>query len=175
MSGLLGDLRVRLRLLLRRHTLNPTVEDTDQLAAAAHLGQVDKAGKPYIDHPRTVARILAEEGHDQRTIMAGLLHDVVEDTYVTMNQLRYLGYPEEIIRAIDSVTRREGPEYPGGKEPYMDLIRRAAADPIGKWVKLADNATNSDPERLALLSEDEQAWFAEKYAKARAVLLGERP
>lgn len=153
--------------------MNPTVADADALAAKAHEGQVDKAGKPYIDHPRTVARILTEQGHDQRTIMAGLLHDVVEDTDITLDQLRRLGYPEEVVRAVDSVTRREGPEYPGGKEPYMDLIRRAASDPIGKWIKLADNQTNSDPQRLALLSEDEQAWFTQKYAKARAVLLGE--
>ena len=144
----------------------PTIADTDALADWVHHGQVDKAGKPYIDHPRTVARILTEQGHDQRTIIAGLLHDVVEDTNVTLGQLRRLGYPEEVVRAVDSVTKRPG-------ETYMDMVRRAAADPIGKWVKLADNATNGNPKRLALLSEEEREWFTQKYAKARAVLLGE--
>jgi (p)ppGpp synthase/HD superfamily hydrolase len=139
---------------------------TITVSRAEYEGQVDKAGQPYIDHPRTVARILTEQGHDQRTIMAGLLHDVVEDTDITLDRLRHLGYPEEVVRAVDSVTKRPG-------ETYMDMVRRAAADPIGKWVKLADNATNSDPERLALLSGEEQEWFTQKYAKARAVLLGE--
>lgn len=155
--------------------MNPTVADADRLAATAHAGQTDKAGLPYIDHPRTVAAILADQGHDQRTIMAGLLHDVVEDSNITLTRLEQLGYPPEVVRAVDSVTRRTGSGYPDGKEPYMDLIRRAAADPIGKWVKLADNETNSDPARLALLSANEQAWFTQKYAKARAVLLGEAP
>lgn len=147
-------------------TTPPTVASTDAFAEGAHFGQVDKAGKPYIEHPRTVARILERQGHDQNTVIAGLLHDVVEDTAVTLDDLRKLGYHEEVVRAVDSVTRREG-------ESYMDLIRRAAADPIGKWVKLADNETNSDPERLALLTAEEQEWFTQKYAKARAVLLGE--
>jgi len=113
-----------------------------------------------------VANILAEQKAGHSAILAGLLHDVVEDSDITLDQLRDLGYPEEVVRAVDSVTKREG-------ETYMDMVRRAAADPIGRLVKIADNATNSDPERLALLSEDEQAWFTQKYAKARAVLLGE--
>lgn len=144
----------------------PTVADADTLAAVAHNGQVDKAGLPYIDHPRAVARILFGQGLDRNAVMAGLLHDVVEDTEVTLDDLRELGYPEEVVRAVDSVTRREG-------ETYMDLIHRAAADPIGKWVKIADNQTNSDPERLALLTAEEREWFTQKYAKARKVLLGE--
>ncbi len=146
--------------------MTPTIASTDVIARLAHYNQHDKAGNSYIDHPRTVARILRNEGFSDNVVMAGLLHDVVEDTSVTLDDLRNLGYPEAVVRAVDSVTRREG-------ETYMDLIRRAAADPIGREVKLADNLTNSDPERLALLSEDEQAWFTQKYAKARKVLLGE--
>jgi (p)ppGpp synthase/HD superfamily hydrolase len=143
-----------------------TIQDALDLATRAHEGQVDKAGRPYIEHPKTVARILADQGHGDNVIIAGLLHDVVEDTHYDLTDLRDLGYPEEVVQAVDSVTKRPG-------EPYMDLIRRAAADPIGRLVKLADNQTNSDPARLALLSEEEQAWFTRKYAKAREVLLGE--
>lgn len=145
---------------------SPTVRAADVLAELAHRGQVDKAGKPYIDHPRTVARILREQGHSDPVVIAGLLHDVVEDTTVTLDDLREFGFSEMVVRAVDSVTKRDG-------ETYMDLIRRAAADPIGRLVKLADNETNSDPARLALLSEEERAWFTQKYAKARRVLLGE--
>ncbi|MFI5938021.1 HD domain-containing protein [Actinoplanes sp. NPDC051494] len=146
--------------------MTPTVAGTDALANLAHHGQVDKAGHPYIDHPRTVARILRDQGYSDNVIMAGLLHDVVEDSTLTLNDLRELGYPESTVRAVDSVTRRAG-------EDYMDLVRRAAADPVGRLVKLADNETNSDPARLALLTPDEQARLTQKYAKARAVLLGE--
>jgi (p)ppGpp synthase/HD superfamily hydrolase len=144
----------------------PTVADAYALATEAHHDQVDKAGRPYIYHPRTVAKILADQGLGDNAVMAGLLHDVVEDTAVTLNGLRALGYPEEVVRAVDAVSRREG-------ETYMDLIRRAAADPLGRLVKLADNETNSDPDRLALLTAEEREWFTRKYAKARAVLLGE--
>jgi (p)ppGpp synthase/HD superfamily hydrolase len=146
--------------------MTPTASDALLLAEEAHRGQVDKAGKPYIEHPIAVANILAEQNAGHSAILAGLLHDVVEDSDITLDDLRLHGYPEEVVRAVDSVTKREG-------EAYMDMVRRAAADPIGRLVKLADNTHNGAPERLALLSEDEQAWFTQKYAKARAVLLGE--
>lgn len=140
----------------------PTIGETDAFAERAHHGQVDKASNPYIDHPRAVAKALVE--HGEHAIMAGLLHDVVEDTDVTLENLRAMGYPEEVVAAVDSVTRRED-------ETYMDLIRRAAANPLGRLVKLEDNRHNSDPARLALLDAEQRAWFEQKYAKARAVLL----
>jgi len=142
----------------------PTVADADALAELHHRSQVDKAGNPYINHPRAVAEALRE--HGDHAVMAGLLHDIVEDTTVTLDYLRQLGYPAEVVAAVDSVTRRPG-------EDYMDLIRRAAANPLGRLVKLEDNRHNSDPARLALLSESEQEWFTQKYARAREVLLGE--
>lgn len=142
----------------------PTIASADVIAKLAHFGQVDKAGNSYIDHPRTVAGILHKRGYGDYFVMAGLLHDTVEDSVLTLDDLRELGYPPEVVNAVDSVTKRDG-------ETYMDLIRRAAADPIGRYVKLADNETNSDPERLALLTADEREWFTQKYAKARAVLI----
>lgn len=96
--------------------------------------------------------------------MAGLLHDVVEDSDITLDDLRADGFPEAVISAVDSVTRRDG-------ELYRDMIARAAADPIGRLVKLADNAHNSSPERLAALDEPVRTGLARRYAKARAVLL----
>lgn len=138
----------------------PTVYFTSALAGHAHAGQVDKAGKPYIDHPIAVAAALVEYGDN--AVMAGLLHDVVEDTDITLDVLRTLGYPEEVVRAVDSVTRRDG-------ELYSKLIERAAADPLGCLVKLADNRHNTD--RLDNLDEPIRSGMARRYAKARKVLL----
>lgn len=139
----------------------PTIENADILARTAHHGQTDKAGHPYINHVRAVAALL--EPHGPHAVMAGLLHDVIEDTHITLNDLHELGFPQPVIAAVDAVTRRPG-------EPYMDMIARAAADPLGRLVKLADNAHNSDPARLALLGVEQRAWFEKKYAAARAVL-----
>jgi (p)ppGpp synthase/HD superfamily hydrolase len=138
-----------------------TVDHARELAIAAHQGQVDKAGKPYIEHPRIVAELLAP--HGDLAVMAGWLHDVVEDTPVTLAQLAEMGFPPEVVAAVDSVTRREG-------ESYDDLVRRAAADPIGRLVKLADNRTNSDEARLALLDGKTADRLRRKYARAREVL-----
>lgn len=146
----------------------PTLADADRLAEQAHHGQVDKAGRPYIDHPRAVAALLLVQGHGTDAAMAGLLHDVVEDTAITLDDLRAAGYPELVVAAVDSVTRRPG-------ESYMALIRRAAADPLGRLVKLADNETNADPERLALLDDATAERLRAKYARARAVLLASDP
>ncbi|MCG5464297.1 HD domain-containing protein [Micromonospora sp. MED01] len=142
----------------------PTVADADALAYRAHFGQVDKAGNPYIEHPRAVARILGEQGHGDLAVMAGLLHDVVEDTPITLDDLRHAGYSEAVVSAVDAVSRREG-------ETYMDMIRRAAANPLGRLVKLADNAHNSSEERLAHLDPDNAEFLRRRYAKARVVLL----
>lgn len=132
------------------------------LASVAHRGQVDKAGKPYIDHVRAVAEAL--EPHGELAMTAGWLHDVVEDTDYTLDDLRRFDMPAAVVSAVDSVTRREG-------ETYMDMIRRAAADPLGRLVKLADNANNSDEGRLALLPADVADRLRKRYAKAREVLL----
>lgn len=141
----------------------PTVEETDAFAARCHEGQVDKAGRPYIEHPRTVAAKLVEHGDE--AVIAGLLHDVVEDCGVDLDQLRTMGYSERVVSAVDSVSHRDG-------ETYLDGIRRAAADPLGRLVKLADNATNGDEKRLSLLDDSTAARLRRKYAEARRVLLG---
>lgn len=146
----------------------PTVADADALAERAHHGQTDKAGRPYIEHPRAVARILADQGHGGDAVMAGLLHDVVEDTPVTLEDLRAAGYPAVVVDAVDAVTRRD-------VETYMDMIRRAAAHPLGRLVKLADNQHNSSEARLAVLCTEDAEFMRRRYAKARAVLLAPPP
>ncbi len=141
-----------------------TVEDAEALAVQAHAGQVDKAGNPYIEHVRAVALRLRFDG--SHAVMAGLLHDIVEDTDITLNDLRRLGYPEDVVSAVDSVTQRPS-------EAYLDMVRRAAADPLGRLIKLADNAHNSDPARLAVLDPATAERLRVKYERARQILNSE--
>ena len=108
-------------------------------------------------------RELAPVDLSERCATAAALHDVVEDTAVGLDDLASMGFDDAVIAAVDSVTGREG-------EPYIELVRRAAADPVGRWVKLADNLDNSDETRLARLPEATAARLREKYASARWLL-----
>ncbi len=140
-----------------------TMLDAVELATRAHEGQTDKAGCPYIEHPKAVAQIVADQGHPEPVIIAALLHDVVEDTPYSLDDLRRLGYADEVVAAVEAVTRRPG-------ETHLDAVRRAAADPLGRIVKMADVIHNGDPARLALLDVPTCERLTRKYAKARAVL-----
>lgn len=136
-----------------------TEETALDLARRAHEGQLDKAGRPYIEHP---ARVMARlEGPYER--MAAALHDVLEDTDVTAADLRAAGCPEPVIAAVDALTKRPG-------EPLEESMRRAAADPIARRVKLADIADNADPARLALLAPETAARLRRKYTESARLL-----
>lgn len=131
-----------------------TLERAISICALAHEGQVDKGGSPYVLHPLKVMLRLA---HDQERIVA-VLHDVVEDTAVTLDDLRNEGFSDAVVGAIDSLTKREG-------ETYQAFIERAARDPIARRVKLADLAENSDLSRLGEPSQKDLDRL-EKYRKA---------
>ena len=136
------------------------------MAEKLHSGQVDKAGKPYFGHIQRVVgyvELFAPPEKLRAAQIAAAFHDSVEDTEATFKSLAAAGVSEEVISAIDSVTRRVD-------EDYFDMVRRAAADPIGKYVKLADNYDNTDPVRVAALPPEKAARFAIKYAKAVAIL-----
>lgn len=114
-----------------------TLERAIEIAVKAHAGQTDKAGAPYILHPlRMMLRLSTNEER-----IAAVLHDVVEDSGVTLDDLREEGFSEEIIEALASVTKRQG-------EDYFEFVRRAAANPIGRKVKLADLVDNCDLSRI---------------------------
>jgi (p)ppGpp synthase/HD superfamily hydrolase len=137
----------------------------EAIATAAHEGQTDKAGAPYIDHPRAVAAMvadLAEPSLRDVAVQAAWLHDVVEDTDVTIDDLARAGFSVAVQLAVDSVTRRDG-------ELYSALIERAADNTIGCLVKLCDNRHNTD--RLGNLDEPVRSGMARRYAKARKMLL----
>jgi len=131
------------------------------IATIAHRGQVDKAGNPYIDHPRRVARLV--EQHSENTIAAAWLHDVLEDTDVTAEDLLAAGVHPEIVGNVELLTRRKDirPD-----EYYADITQSYAA----KRVKLADIADNTDLSRLALLDDATVVRLTRKYAKAKLLL-----
>ncbi|MDH6141807.1 (p)ppGpp synthase/HD superfamily hydrolase [Kitasatospora sp. GP30] len=138
-----------------------TVADVDALAERAHAGQLDKIGVPYIKHVRAVGDALASFGpHAQ---MAGLLHDVLEDTDWTAEGLRAAGVPTVVVDTVVAVTKQPGVS-------YEEMIRSIAGKPRATLVKIADNAHNSLPERAADLSAPDRERLAAKYRAARRVL-----
>lgn len=142
-----------------------TVADARALAQAAHAGQLDKQGRDYFTaHLTPIAAALRPQG--EHAEMAGWLHDIVEDTEWTLDGLRAEGVPESVVRAVDSVSRREG-------EKYAVLITRACGDPLGVRVKLEDNRRNIlDMVGLAQVDPDEaMSLLKGRYLPARDRLI----
>ena len=137
----------------------PTIERAIEIAATAHAGQRDKAGQAYILHPlRVMLRVDGE--HEQ---MAAVLHDVVEDTSITIDDLAREGFPIEVLRAIAALTKLPG-------ETRLEAAARAAADPVARKVKLADNAENMGLSRIPNPTDKDHARCRE-YAEVRELLL----
>lgn len=124
-----------------------------ELATAAHRGQVDKAWCDYINHPITVAEMLGTE--EEQT--AALLHDVVEDTDITLDDLKKCGFSDSVVAAVDCLTHRSG-------ESRKDYLRRIGENPLAVRVKLADLTHNSDLSRIASPTEKDLARTA-KYQR----------
>jgi (p)ppGpp synthase/HD superfamily hydrolase len=121
--------------------MGPTQADLARailIAAQAHSDQLDKAGRPYILHPIRVMQRVHQHGPAAEIV--AVLHDVVEDTPVTLEELADQGFGPDIIAGVDALTRRDG-------EDYFDYIERCSQDQIGCLVKLADLEDNSDPIR----------------------------
>ncbi len=138
----------------------PSIEDALALAAQAHKGQRDKAGQPYILHPIRLMLSLP----DEPARIVALLHDVLEDTPTTMDELRAVGYPEDLLAALDCVTRRSD-------ETYEQFIERLAPNELARRVKLADLADNMDLSRLPVVTEKDRLRL-ERYKAAWARLGG---
>jgi (p)ppGpp synthase/HD superfamily hydrolase len=136
-------------------TLEPAIE----IAAAAHAGQFDKAGQPYILHPLRV--MLRLSGDHER--IAAVLHDIVEDTSITLEHLVKEGFASEVIAAVKALTKIPG-------ESRLQAAERAAAHPTARLVKLADNAENMDISRIANPTEKDFSRLRE-YEQVRALLL----
>jgi (p)ppGpp synthase/HD superfamily hydrolase len=118
------------------------LENAIALAVKAHEGQRDKAGMPYVLHP---LRIMLKMDSETAMIVAAL-HDVIEDSEVALSHLSEIGFSEEIVQAVDCVTRREN-------ESYENFVERAQTNPIAKKVKIADLEDNMDLRRLGAITD----------------------
>jgi (p)ppGpp synthase/HD superfamily hydrolase len=145
---------------VKRSETMSTLEKAIVIAAQAHAGQIDKAGEPYILHPIRV--MLRLKGEAER--IAAVLHDLIEDTGWTLEQLREAGFSEEVIAALGRLTKLEG-------EAYEDFIRRVKPDPLAAKVKIADLEDNLDASRLREITEADRTRF-EKYRRAMERLKG---
>lgn len=129
-----------------------------KLCFAAHKDQKDKSGLPYVFHPFH----LAESMTDEETTAAALLHDVMEDTPFTAEDLRNAGIPEPVMQALLLLTHDPA-------TPYMDYVEAIGKNPIARAVKLADLRHNSDLTRLDTVDEA-ALQRAAKYKKAMELL-----
>ena len=133
-------------------------EKAMQIAEKVHKNQVDKAGKPYIWHPVRVERRCTR----QEDRLVALLHDTVEDGNIASEYLLLVGFSQEIVDAVLSVSRKRG-------EDYFEFIQRCKANPIGRRVKICDLEDNMDITRLNQLTEKDIERL-KKYHKAYNML-----
>lgn len=135
-----------------------------QIAYTAHHGQTDCNGMPYVFHPYH----LAEQMDDEISCCVAMLHDVAEDTEVTLDELAK-EFPQEVIEALKLLTHEKGTD-------YFEYVRRIKENPTAKKVKLADLAHNMDRSRIvdssAVTAEKLEKWN-EKYSKAMEILTQE--
>ena len=137
----------------------PSLERAIQIAAQAHAGQIDKAGQPYILHPlRVMLRMVTEEER-----IVAVLHDVVEDSEVSMADLSAEGFSIDILSAIEALTKLEG-------ETRVSAAHRAAGNALARRVKLADNTENMDLSRITHPTDRDFARIRE-YEEVREILL----
>lgn len=137
-----------------------TLERAIAIAAEAHAGQLDKAKQPYILHPLRVMLRVSSPSEQ----IAAVLHDVVEDSPITLAKLAEIGFSEEVVAAIEALTKRPG-------ESRIEAAKRAASNPIARVVKLADNAENMDLSRIPNPTQKDYA-RVEEYKLVRNILLG---
>lgn len=132
-----------------------------KIAYEAHLGQLDYNDVPYIFHPYH----LAEQMDDEVSCTIALLHDVVEDTRLTLSDLEQI-FPTQVVEIVRLLTHDENID-------YFDYIREIKKNPIATKVKLEDLKHNSDESRSigSNLTQDQLLYWKTKYAKAKEILL----
>ena len=135
------------------------------IALCAHQGQVDKAGNPYFEHPKHVA----EQMDDEISCAVALLHDVLEDTALTAEQLAEfpVSLPPEVIESVVHLTHT-----PDSGLSYLDYVRSVREDPVATKVKIADLRHNSDISRLGHEPTEKDLSRLKRYQKALAILTG---
>lgn len=137
----------------------PLIKKALKLCFDAHRDQLDKSGLPYVFHPFH----LAEQMDSENAVILALLHDVVEDSPYTHEDLQQMGFPQPVLEALRLLTHDDA-------EPYEDYVARIVHNPLARQVKLADLRHNSDLSRLDTVDE----WTLQrnaKYQRAIAVLM----
>lgn len=137
-----------------------------KLAAELHAGQIDKIGRPYIEHLSRVFICVLEHRGDRDQQIAALLHDAIEDGHATEDSLLEMGVPRTAVELIAVLTRRQG-------QSYSDYIRGVLARDRAVLVKRCDLADNLDEERLNVLAPQVAQRLRAKYGDALSVLAGE--
>ena len=136
----------------------PLTKKAQKMCFDAHKEQVDKSGLPYVFHPFH----LAEQMDNETATICALLHDVVEDTDTTFDDIKAADFPSEVIEVLRLLTHDPA-------VPYMDYVRTIATNPIARQVKIADLRHNSDVTRLDRIDDYTRQRFA-KYAAALEIL-----
>ncbi|MFA6860066.1 MAG: HD domain-containing protein [Clostridia bacterium] len=129
-----------------------------KIAIKAHANQFDKIGNPYIKHPVAVCNMLT----DLKDKQVALLHDVCEDSSITLDDLKAYGFSFEVVSAVEAITKRKD-------EPYEEYIARVKKNKIATRVKICDIKHNQDPSRICLATEADRQ-RQEKYKRALIVL-----
>lgn len=136
----------------------PNTKKAMKLCFEAHKNQTDKSGQPYVFHPFHVA----EQMPDEKTTIVALLHDVIEDTPYTLQDLHDMGFEQDVLDALAVMTHDKN-------VPYMDYVAKIKGNPIARTVKLADLCHNSDLTRLDEIN-DTALKRVEKYKAAMQML-----
>ncbi|MGF1528921.1 MAG: HD domain-containing protein [Candidatus Competibacterales bacterium] len=132
-----------------------------EIAVAAHKGQRQKNGQPYVLHP--LGLMFAVTTADAK--IAAVLHDVVEDSHWTLADLRAEGFSPQVVDALDCLTHREG-------EAYQDYIDRIATNRVARQVKLADLVDNMNLLRLPTFADQDAVRLAKYHAAWRRLSEG---
>ena len=152
LEGKLGELEV---ITFHKMFLKIILDRSKAIATSAHEGQMDKAGKPYIEHPMRVMNM----GKTVEEKIAGVLHDVVEDSDWTFEMLEKEGIPKDVMDALRCVTKLSE------EEDYDHFIERVKTNPLAVKVKLNDLKDNMDITRLGEVTEKDLARL-NKYIRA---------
>lgn len=140
----------------------PMTKKALQICFDAHKGQVDKEGVPYVFHPFH----LAEQMDSEESICVALLHDTIEDSDYTLDDLRKYGFTEPVIEAVSLLTHDK-------HVPYFDYVRALKPNALARKVKLADLAHNSDATRLRSVPTERDIKRHQKYKEAIKILTEE--
>ena len=144
----------------------PLIQKAMKFAYDAHHGQTDQCGVPYIFHPFYVAELVSAAMPDEVSVCVALLHDVIEDTDVTLEQLEQ-EFPGEISETVALLTHNS-------EDDYFDYVRNLKKSPVAVQVKAMDLSHNMDESRLVgmdSVTDEQKEWWHKKYDKALGILL----